>query len=275
MEKTTFSSKKRRLLVITPKKVWRIMAGIILVLLAFQVFHVVSEALGYNNKFTEYAKHFFNFHSENNFPAFISALFLMLAGVLSLIMGYSKGSGENRFNKKWKVLGYLFFFLACDEAIQIHEVISRGIRSNFGEQLPDFLHYAWVIPYALLVTGAVSYFFKFVWNLSGRIRNLILLAGSVYVLGALGLEVVESYVFSQVGVDNLWYRFLVTAEESMEMLGVTLMCYALVDHLASHAIAIQFKAVPVKQPRLSRPQVSWSRRHIIPSRKRLGTPSSY
>src|SRR5690554_3665537 len=98
MEKTTFSSKKRRLLVITPKKVWRIMAGIILVLLAFQVFHVLSETLGYNNKLTEYAEHFFYFHSENNFPAFISALFLMLAGILSLIMGYSKSSGENRYH---------------------------------------------------------------------------------------------------------------------------------------------------------------------------------
>lgn len=275
MEKTTFSSKKRRLLVITPKKVWRIMAGIILVLLAFQVFHVISETLGYNNKLTEYAKHFFNFHSENNFPAFISALFLMLAGILSLIMGYSKSSGENRYHEKWKVLGYLFFFLACDEAIQIHEVISRGIRSNFGEQLPDFLHYAWVIPYALLVIGAVSYFFKFVWNLPRRIRNLILMAGSVYVFGALGVEVVESYVFSQVGVDNLWYQFLVTAEESMEMLGVTIMCYALVDHLSSHAIEIQFKAAPVKQARVSRAQVSWSRRTVISSKKRFTTPSNF
>lgn len=264
-----------RSLVITPRRVWAIMVGIILVLIAFQLFHVVSEAMGFTNKLTEYAKHFFNFHSENNFPAFISALFLVLAGILSFIMGYSKGSEGNRYNKKWKVLGYLFVFLACDEAIQIHEVISRGIRSNFGDQLPDFLHYAWVIPYALLVIGAVSYFFKFVWNLPKRIRNLILLAGAVYVFGALGLEVAESYIFSQIGIDNLWYQFLVTAEESMEMLGVTIMCYALVDHISSHAIQIEFKAAPVKQTRISRPQASWSRRLVIPTKKRFTSPSDF
>lgn len=274
MEKTTLASKKKRVLEMTPKGVVRTMVGIILVLLALQVFHVVSEAMGYTNKLTEYIKHFFNFHSENNFPAFISALFLLFAGFLSLIMGFSEGSENAEYNRKWKVLGYLFFFLAFDEAIQIHEVISRGIRSNVGDQLPGFLHYAWVIPYAPLVVGAVVYFFKFVWNLPSRIRNLTFLAGFVYVFGALGLEVVESYVFSQVGIDNLLYQFLVTAEESMEMLGIAIMCYALVYHLSSHSILIHIKEAKVTEPGVSKPEISLSRRRIIPLRKGISTPTN-
>lgn len=273
MEKTTSSSKKGRNLAMTPKRVWRIMTGLILVLLAFQGFHVMSETLGYNNRLTEYIKHFFNFHSENNFPAFISALFLMFAGVLSLIMGYSSGSEVFENNKRWKVLGYLFFFLAFDEAIQIHEVISRGIRNNLGDQLPDFLHYAWVIPYGLLVGGAVVYFLRFVWNLPSKIRNLIILAGFVYVLGALGLEMAESYVYTQVGIDNLWYRFLVTAEESMEMFGITIMCYALMHHLSDHSIHIHFRADQVVQSIQSKPRISRPRRRVLRANRRISSPS--
>lgn len=223
-----------------PKRIFRVMLQIIGVLLFFQILILLSETFTVHNKVTSYIKHFFNFHAENNFPAYISSLFLVMAGMLSLLLGVNSNEQDKRHRTRWKVLGGLFFFLAFDEAIQIHEVISQGLRNNLGEQLPGFLHYAWVIPYALLVVVALIYFFKFVWNLPVRLKNLIFIAGFVYVFGALGLEIVESYIDTSIGTDNLLYMVLVSIEESLEMLGIAIMCYALLIRLSSLKTSVYF-----------------------------------
>lgn len=237
---TTPTDSKNDFLELSPIGILKTMLLIIGVLLFFQVLIALSESLDYHNKVTSYIRHFFNFHSENNFPAYISSLFLVLAGLLSLLLGFHPDVSKAKHRRKWKVLGGLFFFLGFDEAIQIHEVVSQGLRNNLGEQLPGFLHYAWVIPYALLVVMAVLYFFNFIWNLPTKLRNLIFLAGFVYVFGALGLEMVESYIDANVGTDNLLYIILVTIEETMEMLGIAIICYALSLHLASLRTRIRF-----------------------------------
>ena len=244
MEKTSTipAHNKNDFIELRPKNILNAMLWIIGVLLFFQILIVLSENLNYHSKTTSYIKHFFNFHSENNFPAYIASLFLVFAGFLSLLLGFQTGVPGIKNRTKWKVLGGLFLFLAFDEAIQIHEVISQGLRNNLGDQLPGFLHYAWVIPYALLVVVAVLYFFSFIWNLPSRLRNLIFLAGFVYVFGALGLEVVESYIDTNMGTDNLLYKFLVTTEEAMEMLGIAIICYAFSLHLASWGARIRFRS---------------------------------
>ena len=58
------------------------------------------------------------------------------------------------------------------------------------------------------------------------------MAGFVYGFGALGLEIVESYIDTNMGIDNLLYKFLVTTEEAMEMFGIAIICYVLSLHLA-------------------------------------------
>ena len=221
MKKTTTipAHNKNNFLELRPKTILNAMLWIIAVLLFFQILIVLSENLNYHSKTTSYIKHFFNFHSENNFPAYIASLFLVFAGFLSLLLGFQTGVPGIK-----------------------NEVISQGLRNNLGDQLPGFLHYAWVIPYALLVVVAVLYFFSFIWNLPSRLRNLIFLAGFVYVFGALGLEVVESYIDTNMGTDNLLYKFLVTTEEAMEMLGIAIICYALSLYLASLGAKIRFRS---------------------------------
>lgn len=216
---------------LTPKAVVKFLSWVILFLFLFQLILVVSESWGYDNKVTEYVKHFFNFHSENNFPAYISSLLLLFGGLLAILISFQvKALTLGRW-LQWRVLGFLFLFLAFDESIQIHEVISQGLRNNLEERLPGYLYYVWVVPYFLFVVAAVLFFFKLVLELPRNIRNLIFISGFVYVSAALGLEVVESYVFNVEGQNNMLYILLVTVEELFEMVGVTIFIYALLKYL--------------------------------------------
>ncbi|WP_121967558.1 hypothetical protein [Leptolyngbya sp. BC1307] len=53
-----------------------------------------------------------------------------------------------------------------------------------------FLHFAWVIPAAFLVVVFLLGYVRFILALLKRMRRLFLIAGSTFVGGALGMEMV-------------------------------------------------------------------------------------
>jgi hypothetical protein len=61
---------------------------------------------------------------------------------------------------------------------------------------------------------------------------LFVAAGSIYLAGALGFELAGGWYLSQADAsEDLRYSLLVAAEESLEMSGIVLFIYALLDHL--------------------------------------------
>lgn len=55
----------------------------------------------------------------------------------------------------------------------------------------------------------------------------MILAGFLYVGGALGMEAVASYLNYEIGERGLYFAVLTTIEESMEMFGLLVFLYAL------------------------------------------------
>lgn len=131
------------------------------------------------------------------------------------------------------MLGLVFLFLTLDEAVQIHEQ-TMVVVHYLLPGLPSTLASAWVIPYALLALAAGLYFLKFVLKLPSRTRNLFILAGGIFVLGALGLEVAESYFYDNYGAAHIFSLSVFTLQELLEMIGVTLFIYALLDYISSY-----------------------------------------
>jgi hypothetical protein len=56
-------------------------------------------------------------------------------------------------------------------------------------------------------------------------------AAAVYVGGALGMEMVCGYMFVEYGEQSLAYLAAMTLEETMEMTGMVIFLYALLDFL--------------------------------------------
>lgn len=222
--------------VLTPRKIVQWLAIIILVLLIANITGIILESvLQYDSRFTRLLVRYFDFNLESNIPSFFSSVILLIAsGLLLLIHTQQKNYSESTPTKHWLILGLIFMFMAVDENVQIHEHVAEFVRPQLGNDLSGLLHWAWVVPYAFLTLAVVVYFIGFVLRLPPYIRNLILVAGALFVTGALGLELVEGYLYKRYGLDHIYNRILYCLEELMEMSGVTLFIYALLHYLGMH-----------------------------------------
>jgi hypothetical protein len=74
-------------------------------------------------------------------------------------------------------------------------------------------------------------FWRFLLHLAVRHRRLFAVAAVLYVSGSVGVEMVSAYHADLHGVQNLTYELITVVEEALEMLGVLVFVYALLDYL--------------------------------------------
>lgn len=174
--------------------------------------------------------HLFNMDDENNVPTLFSSFLLSVCGVLAWCVGGEKLARVRGDSKFWFGLAAIFLFLAADEALRLHEMLISPVRAALGTG--GVLHFAWVIPYgALLIVFAVAYY-RFLFRQERMLRNRMILAGLVYVSGALGMELIGGYYHDAVnGQIDAIYVAMTTVEETMEIAGLLIFSHALVAYL--------------------------------------------
>ncbi len=172
----------------------------------------------------------FNLSRENNFPSYFSAALLLAAALLFYSVQLSVKAVKEKWQQHWRLLAAVMVFLSVDEAVQLHERLPSVTGSLFQNFESGFLHFAWVIPYTALFLAVAAYFLKFVLALPLRTRNLFLLSGFLYVGGALGFEFLEGQEVGKNGF-SFTYWLMITVEEIMEMAGVIVLIYALLQLL--------------------------------------------
>ena len=157
----------------------------------------------------------FDLDEEESFGTWFSSGILMMAAALLLHQSKvlrTKGLGWHRW---WLVLGIGFCVLSIDEVVGIHEY-----ANTLMEDTP------WtVIGFPIFVVVGLAYL-PFLWHHRWRTAILFLVAGVVYGGGAVGVE-----HFTDSEVNSLHYNMWTALEEGMEMGGVILLIYAILDHL--------------------------------------------
>jgi len=184
-----------------------------------------------------YVDRYLNFNGENTFQSFFSTLILLFASLLLFVIYVlEKTKPEGLWKRQWFMLAVIFAFLSLDESIQIHETFTPFVQELFtGNTFSGLLYFAWIIPYSILLLLIVIYFLKFVLLQPARTRRLFFVGGFLFVGGAVGLEMVEGYVFKLYGAGHIYNDVLCCIEELLEMIGVTVFIYALVEYLSKHA----------------------------------------
>lgn len=172
----------------------------------------------------------FNLDREMNIPTWYSCLMLISCGLIIRGIFIIKRSLSDRFWRKWKILSIIFFLLALDEIASIHEILIIDDLADILN-LPSFWHSVWVIPGTVLVIIFIWKYWKFIFYLPKQLRRYFLIAISLYVGGALGMEMVGSYYDGIDGQQNLVYAMLATVEEVMEMMGCVVFIYGLLTYL--------------------------------------------
>lgn len=196
----------------------------------------------------------FDLNMEGNVPSIFSTLLLVFAALLLLAIGTAQkstvpsdrrsaddavaavgqdevNSANRSFARHWQALGWIFVFLAVDEAGSIHELTMAPLRTWFG--LSGYFHFAWVLPAALLLVVFVVAYIPFLRHLGRRDGGFFVLSGAIYVGGAVGMEMLGSkYFSSHHGRHDATYMMLTTVEEALELAGLVLFIHILLSHMS-------------------------------------------
>jgi len=131
----------------------------------------------------------------------------------------------------WLALGAVFLWLSLDEAAMFHE----GINTALVFSQPDtegLFYFPWVIPALIFVAIVGIWCIPFLRHIDRRTAAFFLVAGAVYVMGAVGMEMSAGPFVEKYGELSLPHMICEVIEETLEMLGIVIFIYALLDHLA-------------------------------------------
>lgn len=211
---------------IAPKRLAILMALGVVVLLAA---HAGAWIWAYYDVGGTHTWRLFNLDLEGNIPSWYSASLLFLG---SLGAATNALAERTRWTRYWLALSGIFLYLSLDEAAAIHEELSHPIREFIGS--PSILHKrTWILAGVLVVIVFVVVYVPFMRALPRRTRTLLVTAGALYVIGAVGFEFLGTVAKDQLGGKaSVGYLFVTLFEEGAEMFGAVLFLFTVLSHAA-------------------------------------------
>ncbi len=176
----------------------------------------------------------FNLDRELNFPTWYSAFMIGFCAILLRIIAVGKKQQGDRYIKDWQLLSVIFGLMAIDEVVSLHEILIIPEVSE-ALNLPWFLHSMWVIPGMVFVTWFIRRYSKFVRHLPAKSKQHFISAASIYIGGALIMEMIGSHFAESLGQQHILYALIATVEEFLEMTGIIMFIYALLYYLSQWA----------------------------------------
>lgn len=168
---------------------------------------------------------FFSLSYEHNLPSWYSSMLLFACAIALGVRAVRASETRDTFRRHWWVLTGGFAYMSIDEAVELHEHLG-GLFHFHG-----VLYFGWVVPAALLVLVLLASYVRFLRHLPPRTRTRFVIAGVIYVGGAVGMELPLGWWTDRHGDGNFTYALIDWVEESLEMLGASMFLLALVAHI--------------------------------------------
>lgn len=211
------------------KTTWYVFVTLIVVDLAMVLGYLVQRKLDWN---TWYVRRFMDLNGEDSLSAWYASAKLSWVGLLLACCGVAVARSKQR-KGAWPLiaLGVLFVAMSADEAVQAHEhvgwvsdaLLPGGDRDNtwFGDTgiwmallgLPTMVLMAWMLKRA---RGA--------WASVPAVTSRFVLGLVIFFSGALLIE-----TLANIEMSGMWLWLQVSAEEGCEMVGVSLILWAVMD----------------------------------------------
>ena len=169
----------------------------------------------------------FNMNAEASIPTWYSQFLLWTAAGILFVVGFT----TKVYKRHWFGLGAVFVFLSMDEGAAIHELTTDPLRDLLRIET-GLLYYTWVVLYLAAAAVLALIYIRFILALPRRTYVVIIIAATVFVAGAIGLEILGGSIAANSGETTTSYSLSVAAEEFLEMSGTTIFIYALLDYLA-------------------------------------------
>ena len=168
--------------------------------------------------------------AEGNLPTWFSSFQLALIAISFWVLAARTRDSQRPSRRFLRACGGFFLLLSIDETAMMHERITASLGSRYIDWVPAYLgnHVVEAILYMLILIACLAAAYphlRGLWHMS-RVASMIAAGGCVvYVTGAAVLETV-GYKMLSAGASLTLYRVEVAAEEFFEMLGASLILYA-------------------------------------------------
>lgn len=184
----------------------------------------------------------FHVDLEQNIATLFSVTLLLCSGFLLLLIALLKQQQQDRDASKWILLAGGFFYLATDEGWSLHERLIGPVRGLLGHGNLGIFYFAWIIPAIAGVAVLGLLFLGFLSRLPSSTRWSFIFAGSFYLGGAIGFEMLGGQRAETHGFKNLTYQLFAHLEESLEMAGIILFIHSLLRYLGEEYSEIRLLA---------------------------------
>src|SRR5215218_7552232 len=142
----------------------------------------------------------FDVGEERSIPTWFESIQFLLCSILLAVIAATKKQRNDRYILHWSVLSIILLLLSLDEVASIHEAIGqqseRLLHSVTGFTPSGAIKFFWVVPGAIFVFIVLVAYLRFLADLPRTTRRMFLFAGALFVLGALGLEMLSAQVSS-------------------------------------------------------------------------------
>ncbi|CAA9500555.1 MAG: hypothetical protein AVDCRST_MAG91-1029 [uncultured Sphingomonadaceae bacterium] len=192
------------------------------------------------------AARIFDMTEENSIPNFFSALVLVVtAGVAAVITFLHRRDGSSLWIS-WCLAALAIAFMGFDEGAMLHDRLAYVVQEN--AETTGVFYIGWTLPYLLLVLVAVPAGWPLLRALPRDTAVRLIQAATLFLIGALGMEMLESMLLQRSLPAGMSLRDAMTSEsisanaaaminamefieETSEMVAVALALRALLLHL--------------------------------------------
>jgi hypothetical protein len=215
---------------ISPSKILQLIIIVIVSLALISFVIKLGENLQINYLYRRQLVKLFYVDAEKNIPTIFAVSVLLCNSFILAIIAHFKKQATHPNVGHWIGLSAIFFFLAMDEGVSIHELLVNPLHDALHIH-GGLLTFTWVIAGGIFVVLFVLSYLQFTFKLPAKTRRLFIAAFALYVGGAVGLEMIGGNLADLYGFESLPYLIETTIEEPMETIGAGVFLYALLSYL--------------------------------------------
>lgn len=167
---------------------------------------------------------FLSLSYEANLPTWYSSALLLGCAVMLALISADTRRAAGRDALQWMILAAVFTYMSLDETAEIHE--------HFGSHAGGhgIFFFDWILVGGAIALAVGIAFLPFLFRLPPATRWRFVLAGVLYLGGAIVLEMPLGWWAERHGDEGLVYACIDWVEEAMELLGATLFLTSLVAY---------------------------------------------
>ena len=187
--------------------------------------------------------HLLDVGKEQSLATFFAVFNILIGSALTFWIYRSEKLRRSILRFYWLALSALLLYMAIDESATIHEKFIHLQEFFFDDSLPMIPSHGWMLLGAVFAAIVGLAFIPFLLTVSRRTAVMFVIAGTIFLTGALGLEFVAAWMFSTGFADHAYLinRMPVLLEEGCELTGIAILNCTLLREVVERNLVLNLR----------------------------------